>query len=174
MEFRIEYSLRQALPIALFGLPMLGLERLLSLAVWDEVEIVGWSGLGFFSLVALPMLALCTFGLCMVRFYFEFDLPLKRTYVSWWRISGCLLALSFGLLVVGSGWPANIYHWARIGIVVAGLSLGLFLFKWIYFDWLNRIGSDPTPPKDPPPPDSGVGVLRRPPVSPVTGSRMAA
>lgn len=166
MTLRVEYSFRQALPIALFGLPMLALERFLSLAISDKMEIVGWSGLWLYSLIGLPILAFLTFAMCLERFSTEFDLPSRQTNISWFQIFAGFIAVAFALSVVSSAWPLNVYHWARIGIVCCGLALGLFPFKWIYFDWLNRIFTDRNPP------EGGSLVRIRRPVSPVKDSGM--
>ena len=144
MTLRVEYSLRQALPIALSGLPLLSLEHLLSIAILDDLVFADKGGLWLYSLICLPVLAVLTFALCFQRFSTEYKPPLGQTHVASFQIFARLFVVTFALVVLASGWPLNVYHWARIGIVCSGLTLGMFPFKWIYFDWLTRRYSDTT------------------------------
>lgn len=151
MTFRAQYSLRQALPVAIFGLPPLVLEQLLSRTISPDQIEVGPSLLAPFAIYAMPLLGLCTMWLAYDRFHEEFELPLCRYHISWPSISFTLMSVAVMASLVGSGGiPANEYQWAQLGIVAAGTLLGLLPFKWIYFDWLDRIaGSQQRPPAAP-------------------------
>ncbi len=167
MSMRIQYSLRQGLAIALFGLPIWVLERLLAQVILNDIHAYGSFGLQWLSLVGLPLLGVATFALAFDRFDREFDLPFVRTHICWTVVSFLVALASIAFLIASSGVPQNIFHWARIGIFVAGLQFGIYLVKWIYFDWLNRIADNKQPPED----ESRVGA--RLPNSPVVGDNAA-
>jgi hypothetical protein len=169
VSLRTQYSLRQALPVATFGIPLLVLEQLLSRAISpDQVEI-GPSFLAPFAVSAMPLLGLCTMWLAYDRFDEEFELPLCRYYISWPRAAFMLVTVAVLASLVGSGgMPTNEYQWAQLGIVAAGTLFGLLLFKWIYFDWLDRIAGSHQPP--PSSPGSMAGA--RLPISPTLTGRL--
>ena len=134
---RFGYALRQGLAVGLFGVPLWVLEDSLARRIqWGDAEIVP-SFMGFFAFFAMPILGLITFFLALERFGEEDFAPEKTHYLlrhPMLIILGCTL-LPLAMELYATGIPKNDYHFARLGIIAAGIYFGLLPFKWLVLDW---------------------------------------
>lgn len=151
MTLRVQYALRQALAVALFGLPLPLLEQILRQTISShQIEVIPT----LLTRIVIPsviLLAFVTFLLAYERFDDEFDPPLERTaIVCGWLRGVFILGITCAVALGSTGWPANQYQGARSGIIAAGLWLGWLLAKWVYFDWIERIRDHPDNPEEPP------------------------
>lgn len=134
---RFGYALRQGLAVGLFGVPLWVLEDTLARRIrWGDAEFVP-SFMGFFAFFAMPILGLITFHLALERFgeeEFASDKALCLLRHPMLIILGCTL-LPIAMELHASGMPTNEHHFARLGIIAAGIFLGLMPFKWLVLDW---------------------------------------
>lgn len=155
MSLRIQYSLRQALAVILFGLPLPILDQLLARTISPDLLEFIPSLSAWIAVPGLLLLGAVTFLRAYERFEDEFQPPFESTTfrVNWLGqliIFTAIFAISFG----PTGLPTNEFQWARSGIIAGGLYIGWQIAKWVFFDWIERARVNPTFPPDPP--DAGV------------------